>query len=121
VDANVVYYGTLANTVNTGGTLWRSRDGGQTWADLSLGNGTTGGLHADTHWIAISPANRNVLFTANDGGVWRTDNATAEVVAWTNLNRSASRSFIRSRCIRRTPICCWAARRTMARPVTTAA
>src|SRR5262249_34863918 len=38
VDANIVYYGTLANTINTGGAFWRSRDGGQTWTDLSAGN-----------------------------------------------------------------------------------
>jgi uncharacterized protein (TIGR03437 family) len=88
VDANVVYYGTLVNATNTGGTFWRSRDGGQTWADLSAGNGASGGLHADTHWIAVSPTNRNILFTANDGGVWRTESATADVVAWTSLNQA---------------------------------
>jgi uncharacterized protein (TIGR03437 family) len=88
VDANVVYYGTLVNATNTGGTFWRSRDGGQTWVDLSLGNGASGGLHADTHWIAVNPANRDILFTANDGGVWRTENATADVIAWTSLNQS---------------------------------
>jgi uncharacterized protein (TIGR03437 family) len=88
VDADVVYYGTLVNAINTGGTFWRSRDGGQTWVDLSLGNGASGGLHADTHWIAVNPANRDVLFTANDGGVWRTENATSDVVSWTSLNQS---------------------------------
>ncbi len=88
VDANIVYYGTLTNAINTGGTFWRSRDGGQTWTDLSAGNGVTGGLHVDTHWIAVSPVNRNILFTANDGGVWRTESATADVVAWTSLNQS---------------------------------
>jgi uncharacterized protein (TIGR03437 family) len=88
VDANVVYYGTLTNALNTGGAFFRSRDGGQTWVDLSLGNGASGGLHADTHWIAVNPANRDLLFTANDGGVWRTENATADVIAWTSLNQS---------------------------------
>ena len=78
VDANIIYYGTLTNAINTGGTLWRSRDGGQAWTDISLGNGVTGGLHVDTHWIAVSPINRNILFTANDGGVWRTDNGVDE-------------------------------------------
>src|SRR5581483_85243 len=87
-DASIIYYGTAANSVNNGGALFRSKDGGQSWADLSGGNGISGGLHADTHWIAISPANRNVLFTANDGGVWRTDNSTADVVAWTGLNQA---------------------------------
>jgi uncharacterized protein (TIGR03437 family) len=88
VDGNIVYYGTASNTVATGGTLWRSLDGGQTWSDLSLGDGVTGGLHVDTHWIIVSPANRNILFTANDGGVWRTDNATANRVGWTSLNQT---------------------------------
>jgi len=88
VDANIVYYGTAANAINSGGAFWRSRDGGRTWTDLSAGNGASGGLHADTHWIAASQANRNVLFTANDGGVWRTDNATENVVAWTSLNQT---------------------------------
>ena len=87
-DANIVYYGTSANATNTGGSFWRSLDGGQTWADLSAGNGSSGGLHADTHWIAVSPNNRDTLFTASDGGVWRTDNATNNVVAWASLNRS---------------------------------
>lgn len=88
VDANIVYYGTATNAINTGGTLWRSRDGGQTWTDLSAGNGSTGGLHADTHWIAVSPVNHNILFTTNDGGVWRTDAATENQVAWTSLNQT---------------------------------
>src|SRR5262249_34258411 len=87
-DANIVYYGTSSNATGTGGALWRSRDGGQTWTDLSAGNGASGGLHPDTHWIAVAGANRNTLFTANDGGVWRTDNATDNVVAWTNLNQT---------------------------------
>ncbi|HZN11445.1 MAG TPA: hypothetical protein VFC61_07200, partial [Blastocatellia bacterium] len=90
IDANVVYYGTSANNNNNGGTLWRSRNGGTTWTDLSRGNGVTGGLHADTHAITISPTNRDVLFTANDGGVWRTANATADQVGWTSLNQTLS-------------------------------
>jgi photosystem II stability/assembly factor-like uncharacterized protein len=87
VDANIVYYGTSTNSNNNGGTLWRSTNGGQSWTDLSQGSGT-GGLHADTHDIAISPANRNTLFTANDGGMFRTDNATSAAVAWASLNQS---------------------------------
>jgi len=88
VDANIIYYGTSANSINMAGTLWRSKDGGNTWTDLSTGNGTSGGLHADTHAIIASPANRNLVFTANDGGVWRSDNATANLVGWTSLNQT---------------------------------
>ena len=84
-DAKTLYYGTSANSLNNGGTLWRSRDGGQTWTDLSGGNGK-GGLHADTHAVVVSPANSNVVFTANDGGAWRTDNALGDGVGWQSLN-----------------------------------
>ena len=88
-DANTVYYATAANSVNNGGTVFRSRDGGQTWSDLSRGDGGEG-LHADTHAIAVSPANRNILFTGSDGGVWLTTNATANTVGWKSLNPNLS-------------------------------
>jgi uncharacterized protein (TIGR03437 family) len=89
-DGNTVYYGTSANAANDGGTLWRTTDGGATWNDLSRGDGQTGGLHADSHSIAISPANHNIVFTGNDGGVWRTNNAVAATVSWANLNAGLS-------------------------------
>ncbi|MFN0087820.1 MAG: hypothetical protein ACKVX9_20680 [Blastocatellia bacterium] len=85
-DGNVVYYGTSTNDANNGGTLWRSRDAGQTWSDISRGNNVTGGLHVDTHQIATAPAIGDLLFTGNDGGIWRTDAAKADPVAWTQLN-----------------------------------
>jgi uncharacterized protein (TIGR03437 family) len=84
-DANIIYYGTSANSVNNGGTVFRSTNGGQNWTDLSRGDGSDG-LHADTHDIVVSPANRNILFTSNDGGVWRTANATGNTVVWKSLN-----------------------------------
>ncbi len=86
-DANIVYYGTSTNTINSGGTLWRTTNGGTTWTDLSRGNGT-GGLHADTHVIVVTPVNRDVVFTGNDGGVWRSDNATSNDVGWWSLNET---------------------------------
>ncbi len=85
VDANVVYFGTFGNS----GVLLRSTNGGASWINMSFGNTTTGGLHVDTHDIIVSPSNRNTLFTVNDGGVWRTDNAlaaTGAAVAWAPLN-----------------------------------
>jgi uncharacterized protein (TIGR03437 family) len=90
-NGNIVYYGTSSNPGNNGGTFWRSLDGGQSWTDLSQGDGQTGGLHADTHSIAVSAANHNIAFTGNDGGIWRTSNATAGSTAtWTNLNAGLS-------------------------------
>ncbi len=88
VDGNIVYYGTSANTANTAGTLFRSRDGGQSWSDISVGD--SGGLHADTHVIVVSPANRNIIFTGNDGGVWRADNGQSNILSWKSLNLGLS-------------------------------
>ncbi len=90
-NGNNVYYGTSANEANEGGTFWRSLNGGQTWTDLSQGDGQTGGLHADAHSIAISPANNNIVFEGNDGGIWRTNNATTgNTATWSNLNAGLS-------------------------------
>jgi uncharacterized protein (TIGR03437 family) len=89
-DGRIVYYGTAGNEAYNGGTVLRSKDAGATWADLSLGDGQSGGLHPDTHQIVIAPANRNLLFTGNDGGVWRTNNATADTVSWNQLNNTLS-------------------------------
>lgn len=74
-DANIVYYGTSTNSQLTGGTFWKSTNGGQGWTDQSRF------LHPDTHVIAISLANRNIIFTGNDGGGWRTENALAATVS----------------------------------------
>ncbi len=87
IDANLVYYGTQPNAEQTGGSLWRSTNGGQSWTDISRGDGT-GGLHGDTQVIVVSPANRNIVFTGDDGGIFRSDNATGASVGWTSLNHT---------------------------------
>ena len=89
-DARVVYYVTSAAETNDSGTLWRTTNAGQTWEDLSYGDATSGGLHADSHALAIARSNPNILFTGNDGGVFRTNNAKAAAasVAWTSLNNT---------------------------------
>ncbi|MFM8395931.1 MAG: hypothetical protein ACKOB4_18585, partial [Acidobacteriota bacterium] len=84
-NGNILYYGTSANTSFTGGTLWRTSDGGQSWKDISVGQ-SGGGLHADTHRIAISRSNPSLLVTGNDGGIWRTENARADALNWRPLN-----------------------------------
>lgn len=94
-NGNILYYGTQANDAYDGGTVYRSLDAGRSWEDLSVdvdiqdGINTLPqpiGLHPDTHCFAISPANSNILFTGNDGGIWRTDSAKTNVWRWNNLN-----------------------------------
>jgi hypothetical protein len=47
------------------------------------------GLHADTHAIEIAPANANVVFTGNDGGMYRSFNKAVE---WNSLNNTGLNS-----------------------------
>ncbi|MCI0391253.1 MAG: hypothetical protein MOB07_21135 [Acidobacteria bacterium] len=89
-DSRLIYYGTQANPLNNGGTVFRSRDGGQNWEDISRGDGSSGGLHADTHQIVFSAANPDIIFTGNDGGIWRTNNGRADTVSWAQLNNTIS-------------------------------
>lgn len=80
-DGNTVYYGGQYNYSRRSFCLVRSTDGGTNWTDMN-----SNGLHPDTHAIAIANTNRNILFTGNDGGIWRTDAATAGTITWTSLN-----------------------------------
>ena len=42
--------------------------------------------HPDQHLMFFSPSNPNVMYSANDGGVYRTDDDLADSVIWTPLN-----------------------------------
>lgn len=42
--------------------------------------------HSDQHWMVFSNSNPNVMYNANDGGVYRTDDVLADSVMWTPLN-----------------------------------
>lgn len=61
-DSDIIYVGTgdsaPRNTVLTGGGMYKSADGGKTWAYIGLG---------DTHiitWIVVDPANPDVVYVA---------------------------------------------------------
>ncbi|HEX7408419.1 MAG TPA: hypothetical protein VF515_12315 [Candidatus Binatia bacterium] len=65
--------------------LSRSTDGGTSGFKI-LGVGT---LHVDHHAFAFDPANHNVLFDGNDGGIWKSspDFSNGSVnPAWSSLN-----------------------------------
>lgn len=84
-DGNTVYYGGQYNYNRGANCLVRSTNGGTSWTDMN-----SNALHPDTHAIAIANSNRNILFTGNDGGIWRTDAATANSITWTSLNAALS-------------------------------
>lgn len=43
--------------------------------------------HSDQHVFVFSPSDPNVMYNANDGGVYRTDDCLADSVSWVRLNR----------------------------------
>ena len=84
-DATILYYGGQYDYNSNAYCLVRSKDAGQTWTDMNSAN-----LHPDSHAVVVAKGNRNIVFTGNDGGIWRTDAATGTTVNWTSLNAGLS-------------------------------
>ena len=51
--------------------LDRTGNGGTTWTGLPV--------HSDQHAVVFAPSNLNVVYVANDGGVWRSDDQGATI------------------------------------------
>jgi photosystem II stability/assembly factor-like uncharacterized protein len=64
-------------------TVAKSIDGGTTFAR----SGTS--LHPDSHVIAFAPSNPTVMYTGNDGGIFRSADGGA---TWTSVNRAGFRA-----------------------------
>ncbi|MBZ5522601.1 MAG: hypothetical protein LAP21_10220 [Acidobacteriia bacterium] len=79
VNANVVYVGGQSPS------LFRSLDGGTTWAQADLNEQGYCVLHADAHALAFSFDGAR-LYTGNDGGVWSTSNVADDDMGWSDLN-----------------------------------
>jgi hypothetical protein len=57
---------------SNGRAIQRSEDAGATFTDMTVDtNGFT--RHPDQHAMAAAPFNPNILFNADDGGIWRLD------------------------------------------------
>jgi hypothetical protein len=57
----------------------RSTNGGGTFTKNETG------LHPDVHVVAVAPSNQNIVYTGNDGGIWKSTDGGAN---WTSLNNS---------------------------------
>jgi hypothetical protein len=80
---NVVYiggamqYGEIGGRSN-GRAVQRSDDAGVNFTDMTID--TQGvSLHPDQHSIAATPLNPNIVFIANDGGMWRLNGSFTDV------------------------------------------
>jgi photosystem II stability/assembly factor-like uncharacterized protein len=62
-DETILFYGGVA--------LERSTTGGNSWSTMSV--------HADQHVAVFTPSNSSIVYFANDGGVWRSDDKGATV------------------------------------------
>ncbi|MBL7726622.1 MAG: T9SS type A sorting domain-containing protein [Dinghuibacter sp.] len=80
------------NTVFIGGVnLFRSTDGFATSSTNKYvggypSNTYSGPAHPDYHFISFAPNDPNKMFVACDGGVYTTDNCSANTISWTHLN-----------------------------------
>lgn len=87
-----------SNTVYIGGTnLYRSTTGFQDSTNTTFIGGyeqfsalpvinSYANHHPDQHCIEFLPSNPDVMFSANDGGIFKTMNDTASAIVWQSLN-----------------------------------
>jgi hypothetical protein len=82
-DPNVVYVGGQSGSnpsLQCGGVVRKSTDGGSTFANDS------NGLHADEHALFFDGAGN--IYAGNDGGLWKRSASAVANTAWTNLNNA---------------------------------
>jgi len=92
-NSGIVYFGGSA-AASGSNPQWvqRSADGGSTWNTVVPNTLGPGLPHVDQHAVAFfkvtsGPNTGKVIaYLGNDGGVWRTDDAEAASVSWTNMN-----------------------------------
>lgn len=73
-----------ANVCFVGGIdLFKTSNAGSTWSQVSHWYGGFGfqNVHADQHYALFSPGSSSIVYFANDGGVYRSTNATAAIPA----------------------------------------
>jgi hypothetical protein len=91
-NKNFVYFGGSSVEDSSGNPQWvvRTTNGGTTWSTVIPNQLGPGLPHVDTHAFAsVKLSTGKVrLYMGNDGGIWRTDDAEATTVSWTNLNGS---------------------------------
>jgi hypothetical protein len=87
-----VWFGGSSVSDAGGNPMWvvRTTTGGTSWSTVIPNQIGTGLPHVDTHAIALFklPNGKVRLYLGNDGGIWRTDDAEAATITWTNLNDS---------------------------------
>ena len=95
VDPNnpsIAFFGGSSVRDSSGNFSWvmRTETGGTSWSSVipNLPSGSAGLPHVDNHAIAFVKLSTGKvrMYLGNDGGIWRTDDAEASTITWTNLN-----------------------------------
>lgn len=89
--AHAFFGGSSVITGSANSWVMRTTNGGASWSTVipNLAGGSAGLPHVDNHAMAfISLSGKIRMYLGNDGGIWRTDDAEATPVVWTNLNDS---------------------------------
>src|SRR5258708_40065279 len=63
---------------SNGRAIQRSMDSGMNFTDMTIDTHGVS-LHPDQHAIAATPFNPNIVFIANDGGLWRLNGSFSDV------------------------------------------
>jgi photosystem II stability/assembly factor-like uncharacterized protein len=79
------------NTIVAGGlNLWRSKDGGENWQQLTEGDKRKTSdlqyVHVDQHEVVFQ--NSDTVYFLNDGGIYKSDNFTADTPVLYDVNRN---------------------------------
>lgn len=76
-NANIVYLG--------GVNLYATRDGGSTWSRVNGGTDPNYPLwlHADQHSLAFDPNDSRIVYSGNDGGIYRSTDTSVATWHWT--------------------------------------
>lgn len=90
-DTGIAFFGGSSVSDSAGNPSWvvRTINGGGSWSSVipNLPGGSAGLPHVDSHAMAFVNLSGKVrMYLGNDGGIWRTDDAEASAIAWTNLN-----------------------------------
>lgn len=83
-NANVIYIGGNADSPGPSALSCGSAALAKS-ADGTTFNRSDVRLHADSHAIAVAPQNSNIVYTGNDGGIFKSTDAGA---TWVSANRS---------------------------------
>ncbi|MBK9567763.1 MAG: hypothetical protein IPO37_22150 [Saprospiraceae bacterium] len=69
-DLAIVASPTNSNFLTVGGVNhWQSNNGGTNWINTSVWN--SGEVHADVHYLTYLPGSSSVMFSCNDGGIFK--------------------------------------------------